>query len=235
MSDWWATQSTVNAALNGLDQEQPNQQFFASLGQAVTNSQVPQSRLDNMVQRILRAMYAVGLFDNPQNIQTPNFAADAAVAQELEESGAVLLQNSNNLLPLNASTVKSIAVISGHADTSVLSGGGSAQVPAQRCRPGPGDKSSCPPCWAQVLLDKSSPLKDIHAIAPNATVTFNDGTNQVAAAALAQSSQVAIVFVTQWASEGMDQPSVNILTTDEAQRSLFRDLTWGPRWIGCCR
>jgi len=52
-----------------LDQEQPNQQFFATLGQAVTSGQVPQSRLDNMVHRILRAMYEVGIFDNPQKIQ----------------------------------------------------------------------------------------------------------------------------------------------------------------------
>jgi len=216
MSDWWATESTVNAALNGLDQEQPNQQYFASLGQAITNTQVPQSRLDNMVQRILRAMYAVGLFDNPQNIQPVPFAADAAVAQELEESGAVLLQNGNNLLPLNASTIQSIAVISGHADTSVLSGGGSAQV-----QPNGGGliqaTQPCPPCWAQVIWDPSSPLQAIQAIAPNATVTFNDGTNLSSAAALAQSSQVAIVFVTVWSSEGMDQPSIEIQTIDQAQ------------------
>jgi beta-glucosidase len=213
MSDWWATESTVNAALNGLDQEQPNQQYFSTLGAAVTQGQVPQSRLDNMVQRILRAMYAVGLFDNPQNIQTVPFAADAAVAQELEESGAVLLMN-NNLLPLNASTIKSIAVISGHADTSVLSGGGSAQV-----QPNGGGlvqaTQPCPPCWASVVWDPSSPLKAIQAMAPNATVTFNDGTDQVSAAALAQSSQVAIVFVTQWASEGMDQYSTLLGITDE--------------------
>jgi beta-glucosidase len=216
MSDWWATQSTVNAALNGLDQEQPNQQYFASLGQAITNTQVPQSRLDNMVQRILRAMYTVGLFDNPQNIQPVPFAADAAVAQELEESGAVLLQNGNNLLPLNASTIQSIAVISGHADTSVLSGGGSAQV-----QPNGGGlvqaTQPCPPCWAQVIWDPSSPLQAIQAMAPNATVTFNDGTNISSAAALAQSSQVAIVFVTVWSSEGMDQPSIEIQTIDQAQ------------------
>jgi beta-glucosidase len=215
MSDWWATQSTVNAALNGLDQEQPNQQYFSVLGQAITNGQVPQSRLDNMVQRILRAMYAVGLFDNPQTIQTVPFAADAAVAQELEESGAVLLMNNNNLLPLNASTIQSIAVISGHADTSVLSGGGSAQV-----QPNGGGTDAgmpCPPCWANVVWDPSSPLKAIQSMAPNATVTFNDGTDVASAAALAQSSQVAIVFVTVWSSEGMDQPSIDIRAIDQAQ------------------
>ena len=213
MSDWWATESTANAALNGLDQEQPNQQYFSTLGSAVTQGQVPQSRLDDMVQRILRAMYAVGLFDNPQTLQTPNFAADAAVAQEIEETGAVLLQNKNNLLPLNASTIKSIAVISGHADTYVLSGGGSAQV-----QPNGGGlvqaTQPCPPCWAQVIWDPSSPLQAIKAMAPNATVTFNDGTDQASAAALAQSSQVAIVFVTEWASEGMDQPSIDISVID---------------------
>jgi beta-glucosidase len=213
MSDWWATQSTVNAALNGLDQEQPNQQYFSTLGAAITNSQVPQSRLDNMVQRILRAMYAVGLFDNPQNIQPVPFAADAAIAQEIEETGAVLLMNNNNLLPLNASTIKSIAVISGNANSYVLSGGGSAQV-----QPNGGGlvqaTQPCPPCWAQVIWDPSSPLQAIQAMAPNATVTFNDGTDQAAAAALAQSSQVAIVFVTQWASEGMDEPGIDISATD---------------------
>jgi beta-glucosidase len=222
MSDWWATQSTVNAALNGLDQEQPNQQFFSTLGQSVTNGQVPQSRLDDMVQRILRAMYAVGLFDNPQNIQTPNFAADAAVAQELEETGAVLLQNNNNLLPLNASTIKSIAVIGGHADTSVLSGGGSAQV-----QPNGGGlvqaTQPCPPCWAQVVWDPSSPLQAIKAMAPNATVTFIDGTDLSAAYTLAKASQVAIVFVTQWTSEGMDQTSIDIRDTDTARITYLGD------------
>ena len=217
MSDWWATQSTVNAALNGLDQEQPNQQYFASLGAAITNGQVPQSRLDNMVTRILRAMYAVGLFDNPQNIQPVPFAADAAVAQELEESGAVLLQNNNNLLPLNASTIKSIAVIGNHADSYVLTGGGSAQVSTNGVEISTG--TPCPPCWSSVIWDPSSPLQAIQAMAPNATVTFNNGggSDPSYAAALARSSQVAIVFVTVWSSEGMDQPSIDIRTIDQAQ------------------
>ena len=46
-------------------------------------------------------------------------------------------------------------------------------------------------------------------MAPNATVQFDDGTNAATAAALAASSQVAIVFVSQWTSEGMDMPSLN--------------------------
>jgi len=208
MSDWWATHTTSTAAVNGLDQEQPNQQFFATLGQAVTSGQVPQSRLDNMVHRILRAMYEVGIFDNPQKIQAIPAAADAAVAQDIEEQGAVLLKNAASQLPLNGSTVQSIAVIGSHADVAVLSGGGSAQV-----QPIGGTLTGgepCPPCWATVTWDLSSPLAAIKAKAPNAKVQFADGSNASAAATLAASSQVAIVFVSQWASEGMDQPSLSL-------------------------
>ena len=209
MSDWWATESTATAAVNGLDQEQPNQQYFSTLGQAITAAQVPQSRLDNMVHRILRAMYEVGIFDNPQQIQAIPAAADAGVAQEIEEQGAVLLKNAGSQLPLNGSSLQSIAVIGSHADTAVLSGGGSAQVQpiggAAITGPQP-----CPPCWATVIWDLSSPLKAIQAKAPNAKVQFADGSNAAAAATLAASSQVAIVFVSQWASEGMDEPSLNL-------------------------
>jgi beta-glucosidase len=208
MSDWWATHSTVNAANNGLDQEQPNQQYFSTLGQAISNGQVPQSRLDDMVHRILRAMYEVGIFDYPQQIQAIPAAADAAVAQEIEEQGAVLLKNAGSQLPLNGSTVQSIAVIGSHADVAVLSGGGSAQVqPIGGTLTGP---QPCPPCWSTVTWDLSSPMQAIQAKAPNAKVQFADGTDSTAAATLAASSQVAIVFVSQWASEGMDEPSLNL-------------------------
>jgi beta-glucosidase len=208
MSDWWATQSTVNSANNGLDQEQPNQQYFSTLGQAIASGQVPQSRLDDMAHRILRAMYQVGIFDNLPNIQSFPAAADAAVAQEVEEQGAVLLKNSGSQLPLNGSTAQSIAVIGSHADAAVLSGGGSAQVqPIGGKLTGP---QPCPPCWSTVIWDLSSPLNAIQAKAPNAEVQFADGTSVSAAATLAASSQAAIVFVSQWASEGMDEPSLNL-------------------------
>jgi beta-glucosidase len=209
MSDWGATHSTVNAALNGLDQEQPDQQYFSQLGTAISGNQVPQSRLDNMVHRILRAMFEVGIFDDPLTIQAIPAAADAAVAQDIEEQGAVLLKNSSSQLPLNGSTVQSIAVIGSHADIAVLSGGGSAQVQpiggAAITGPQP-----CPPCWSTVIWDPSSPLNAIQAKAPNAKVQFADGSDASAAAMLAASSQVAIVFVSQWASEGMDESSLNL-------------------------
>jgi beta-glucosidase len=208
MTDWWATTSTFGGPNAGLDQEQPNQLYFSSLGQAIASGAVSQSKFDNMVHRILRAMYYAGLFDYPLTIQPIPAQADAAIAQEVEETGGVLLKNSGSQLPLNASSTQSIAVIGSHADTWVLSGGGSAQVdPVGGGISGP---QPCPPCWATVTWDPSSPLKAIQAVAPNAHLQYADGSDANAAANLAASSQVAIVFVNNWGSEGMDQTTLGL-------------------------
>ncbi len=61
MSDWGATHSTVQSALGGLDMEMPDNSFFGeALAQAVANGQVPESRIDDMVLRILTSLFAVG-------------------------------------------------------------------------------------------------------------------------------------------------------------------------------
>ena len=54
----------------------------------------------------------------------------------------------------------------------------------------------------------SSPLRAIRAQAPNAKVQFDDGTDPLSAAALAASSDVAIVFVSQYEQEDWDLPSL---------------------------
>jgi beta-glucosidase len=208
MSDWGATHSTVKAAQNGLDQEQPEGIYFgSSLKQALQNGQVSEARLDDMVHRILRAMFAAGLFDHPAATQPINAVADAAIAQEIEEQGAVLLKNTG-MLPLDDTKLASIAVIGSHADVAVLSGGGSAQVTPVG-GPALTEGEPCPPCGSLVVWDPSSPLDAIQVRAPGVNVQFNDGTDATSAAALAASSNVAIVFISQWESEGMDVPSLN--------------------------
>jgi beta-glucosidase len=219
LSDAYATPSSVAAAMAGLDQEQPGNYMFGgiwtpeSLAAAVANGDLPLSRLNDMVHRILRAMYAAGLFDHPATVQPIDAAGDAAVAQEIEEQGAVLLKNAGGQLPLNPSNIASIAVIGSHADVGVLSGGGSAQVvpvggaaltlpPACPPYTPPPGGQACTSAFQ--VFDPSSPLAAIRAKAPGATVTFNDGTDSAAAAALAASSSVAVVFVSQWESEGME-------------------------------
>jgi beta-glucosidase len=207
VSDWDAVHDTLEAANGGLDEEQPDSNYFGSLGSAVADGDVPQARLDDMVRRILHAMFSVGLFDEPEALQPIAAEDDARVAEEIEEQGAVLLQNSG-VLPL-ARSLTSIAVIGSHADVGVLSGGGSAQVDpygGAALVETPLNAAS----WLRVVWDPSSPLDALQAKVPNGHVSFNDGSDPESAAALAAASDVAVVFVSQWEAESLDRPSLQV-------------------------
>ena len=202
MSDWGATHSTVPSALAGFDQEMPSGTYFgAALKTAVEKGEVPMSRLDDMVHRILRTEFALGVFDNPLSTHPVNPFPGAEVAQRVAEQGAVLLKNANGQLPLKAGAIKSIAVIGSHADVGVLSGGGSDQVEAAGGNPVPGRS----PVW-----HRSAPLKTIREKAPKARVEYDAGTDPSSAAKLAAASEVAIVFVNQPTTEGRDVTSLSL-------------------------
>ncbi|MGA2184080.1 MAG: glycoside hydrolase family 3 C-terminal domain-containing protein [Bryobacteraceae bacterium] len=229
-SDAFASHSSVDSAMAGLDQEEPGGYYFGgvwdqSLASAIQSGAMSQARLDNMVHRILRAMFAAGVMDNPPAIGTIDTLGDAAVAQEALEQGAVLLKNANGQLPLDGTKVGSIAVIGGHADVGVLSGGGSGQVMPiggaaltlpPECPPTSAGNSGLACHNSSEIYDPSSPLAAIRALAPGATVQFADGTDTAAAAALAQSSSVAVVFVSVWTSEGMDLADLSLPNNQDA-------------------
>jgi len=208
LSDWGATQSTVKAALAGLDVEMPaGDSFGEALKRAVLNDQVPLASINDMVHRILRTEFDSGIIDDPPRPAAPDVLRGLAVAQEAEERGAVLLRNEHHLLPLRADAVRSIAVIGGHADAGVLCGGGSSQVsPAGGNAVLPSLNRTTDPltglAWS--TYHRSVPLAAIRARAPSATVRFVPGTDTAAAVALARASDVAIVFALQTAAEGSD-------------------------------
>ncbi|WP_394836503.1 glycoside hydrolase family 3 C-terminal domain-containing protein [Pendulispora rubella] len=224
-SDWGATHSTASAALAGLDEEQPGasneastdplfkvfgSHFNSKLREAVDNGSVPMSRLDEMVQRKLRTLARVGVMDSPPLPSGPiDQDAGNAAALTVARQSAVLLKNTSAALPL-AANLSSIAVIGGHADVGVLSGGGAGGVPpvdgnaVTGCQEPPGPVF--PPHCATWY--KSAPLAAIKAKAPGANLTFLDGNDSTAAAEAAAKAEVAIVFATQWESEGSDLPSL---------------------------
>jgi beta-glucosidase len=151
---------------------------------------------------------ASGIVDNPARGRVVDPFKGADTARTIAEQGSVLLKNANNQLPLNAALVKSIALIGSHADASMLSGGGSAQVDP----PGGGaSRFGGPAIWFS-----TSPLKAISAKVPKAKVQYNEGTNLAAAAALAKATEVAIVFVNEPTSEGMDLRSLTLTGDQDA-------------------
>ncbi len=215
VSDWEATHTTVKAALAGLDEQEPGEEYFGKpLMDAVQSGEVPLSRLDDMVHRTLRSMFAAGVIDKPS---MPRFVVDPfkgrVDAQHIAEESLVLLRNQNNMLPLNAGNLHSIAVIGAHADVGVMSGGGSAQVDAPGGNAVSPDK---PTKWGEAVYFPSAPLKYIREHAPNAQVSFDPGSDPTTAAALAAKSDVAIVFADQYMSEGGDAPTLALPNHQDA-------------------
>ncbi|HVJ06942.1 MAG TPA: glycoside hydrolase family 3 C-terminal domain-containing protein [Acidisarcina sp.] len=211
LSDWGGTHSTVKAALAGLDQEQAGGWYFgAPLKEAVLKGQVPQSRLDDMVHRIVRSMFANGIVDDPpvRRVVDPFRGRDEA--QKIEEESIVLLRNEGSILPLSRERIRSIAVIGGHADVGVLSGGGSAQVDP----PGGNaiDPAHSTPLWTDTpVYFPSSPLRCVRELAqPETTITYDSGADLAKSARIAAAAQVALVFVDQWMAEGHDAETLSL-------------------------
>lgn len=209
MSDWGAVHSTAKAANAGLDQESgyifDKEQFFGRelLGKALADGSVGLARLDDMNRRILRALFAHGVMDNPVAVEDYkiDYAAHAKVTRADAEEGMVLLKNQGGMLPLLAGA-KKIAVIGGHADKGVMSGGGSSTVFGRGGNPVPGTGPKNFP--GPIVYHPDPPLDAIKARAGGATVAFDTGSNPAAAATLAADSDIAIVFVNQWTGEAMD-------------------------------
>lgn len=217
MSDWGAVPG-VSAAANGLDQQSGAQLdrkvwFDKPLREAVAKGEVPAERVHDMARRVLRSMFAVGLFDTPSRQGQPvDYAAGAQVSKATAEQGIVLLKNDRGLLPL-AKGARKIVVVGGYADTGVLSGGGSAQVIT-----GSGNAAAVPvggegplAAFASQVYHPSSPLKAIKTKLDKATtVRFADGRYPSEAAALAKDADLAIVFVTQWMMESLDAGDLSL-------------------------
>jgi len=90
MADWGGTVS-VEAARAGLDQQSGAQLdnrtwFDEPLREAVKRGRIPAARIADMARRILRSMFAAGLFDLPSRAGQPiNYAANARIAQATAE------------------------------------------------------------------------------------------------------------------------------------------------------
>ncbi len=134
-SDFQAMHSTVQSADAGDDQEMPAPQFYGSaLQTAVDQGQVSMATLNQMVRRIVRELFRFDEFNNPPTGTTSTVVttqAHQAIANKVAETGTVLLKNSNNTLPLQATGGGSVAVIGPAASVSPAdTGGGSAFVTA---------------------------------------------------------------------------------------------------------
>ena len=123
---------SINAGLdmimipNGLGKPNNYVDFIHHLKTLVAERKVGQSRIDDAVRRILRAKFAMGLFEhtaiNPKWTAAIGSAEHRAVARECVRKSLVLLKN-KNLLPLSKN-IKRLAVVGVAADDLGMQCGG---------------------------------------------------------------------------------------------------------------
>jgi len=192
VSDWGATHSAVPAVTAGLDIEMPEMHFFNTTGL----SGAPRQRVADAAARVLTAMIAQNLLDNPPkgNLTTNSRSpARTHLARTLAVDGTVLLHNDGNLLPLAADGGgKHLAVI-GEAsnNTAGAAGHGSGYV-----------------CCENLYL----PLAGItDAARQTYTITAATNTTNIdsAVAALKQ-ADVAVVVIAVMSGEGHDRTTLGL-------------------------
>jgi beta-glucosidase len=150
VSDWGAIDqidpndysASVKAAINaGIDMAMVPydwSKFESTLKALVQSGDVPQSRIDDAVTRILRVKFEMGLFENPMppsgRWNAVGSDANRAVARQAVAESAVLLKTSSGVLPIakpgKTGPGQSVFLAGPGADSAVISSGGWTHSPA---------------------------------------------------------------------------------------------------------
>ncbi|MDT3684384.1 MAG: glycoside hydrolase family 3 C-terminal domain-containing protein [Pseudorhodoplanes sp.] len=218
MSDWGAVPEW-EYALKGLDQESGIQldvkqwgaeAFTDRLKTAYRDGKFPKERLSDMVRRILRSAYAVGI-DKWGPAPAVDMAKHNEIALEIARQGIVLLKN-DGALPLAIDRPLKIAVIGGYAQQGVISGTGSGAV-----APVGGFVGVVKIGGAGIMgglrnlfLFPPSPLDQLKKALPQAQIEFDPGYTPAEAALTARRSDVVIAFGIRVEGEGFDLPDLSL-------------------------
>ena len=140
VSDWFAAHDTVRCALAGLDLEMPAGQVLGvSLADAVRRGVVPESELDDKVERLQRLAGRVRRRARPTIEQRqsslsgadtdPGRSEATALLTRAAAAGFVLMKNADGVLPLELDPGGAhLAVIGANAVDPCIQGGGSSSV-----------------------------------------------------------------------------------------------------------
>lgn len=98
---------------------------YETLGTMTERGTLELKYIDQAVRRVLTVKFALGLFEAPygdaaQVARVVRNAGKIALAKEVADESAVLLKNDNNILPLQLSKYKSIAVVGPNSNQAVF-------------------------------------------------------------------------------------------------------------------
>jgi beta-glucosidase len=138
VSDWMAVNqlpgdypaqvaASINAGLDMIMVPIDYKRFVTTLTQVVERGDVPMSRIDDAVRRILRVKFAMGLFDRPLSdpalLPHVGSAAHRELARQAVRQSLVLLKHDGQTLPLGKDTPLIFVAGQGANDIGLQSGG----------------------------------------------------------------------------------------------------------------
>lgn len=217
LSDYRGTQSTVAAALGGLDMQTPGcaepslddetgytcvhqsqrPNFYGKpLHDAVLNGTVPQSVLDDKVRRILYALFTavdaqMGEQGDPKaNVTSPHHRT---LARNLAKRSMVLLKNDGGLLPLNEQETKTQKILvvgkAAHEEPKTAGGGSGAVVPSY-------------------ISTVFGALRE--RLGADADITYHSGDSVEEVSVAAKECDLAIVVIGDDSREGQDRSTLSL-------------------------
>jgi beta-glucosidase len=160
----------ADASAAGLDVEAPDTiRFGEKLVAAVENGEVPASRIDDAVRRVLRTLFRILAAPDPETYASDSIACEAhvALAREAAEKSLVLLRNRDQL-PWRADRVRRVLVLGPLADEPNLGDHGSSRVyPPDVVTPLAGLRAAAPP-ECEITADPGDDLARVQTLAANA-------------------------------------------------------------------
>jgi beta-glucosidase len=133
ITDFGAIHSTAPSIRAGTDMETGTAAFYdGALLAAVQGGTVPESLVNRSVRRILRTMFAIGVFDHDYTPTSIPVRPHGRVARQVQTEAVTLLKNSTNTLPLSRVHSGSIAVIGADATTTSALAGSALVQPTYR-------------------------------------------------------------------------------------------------------
>lgn len=136
VSDWYgvygisadtyaATVTAINAGIDMAMLPFDYTLFMQNMTAAVEKGDIPMARIDDAVRRILRAKFAVGLFEHapPGSLRVIGSKKHRILAREAVSASLVLLQNTNHTLPISGDTKRILVAGSAAHNTGRQSGG----------------------------------------------------------------------------------------------------------------
>ncbi|HVE68298.1 MAG TPA: glycoside hydrolase family 3 C-terminal domain-containing protein [Solirubrobacteraceae bacterium] len=193
LADYGAAKNTGDSLRNGLDFDPWPAIAYdpRAVRAALATGQATPAHVDEHVRRILRTLFAYGFFDRAayrDDDRQINQAAHLRSVTRIEERAITLLRNRGSL-PLDASRLRSIALIG---------------VPANQFKTGSGSAAVRPFSYVtprEALARRAG---------PGVQVRYDDGSDAARAAALARGSDVAIVFAADHQTEFTDRNCLSL-------------------------